>query len=580
MELLGAYIAEGSSSTPETTTSRLGASIACSDVAWLEKLRDDYNRLFSGAAASIVPSSPGMRELTYHTSGGELLTVSYADQTHKLQMMNSVSAVFFKALCGQRSRGKQLPDFIFHVPTEFKLLLLENMIKGDGSRIFGKAYSDEYRKSNFKYETKSLRLMSGLSTLLVQLGINHTVGYRPSKQTYSIATCTAHNSTKKAPRVEGEPYEGFVYDLSVDEFHTFVDACGSIVLKNTDSLFIENPDREKIGRVIGWAERDLGVELDIDKTYRYVAFSDRKKNYFGVLDDGTADIKGLTGKKSQTPEFLKKTFYEWLDILGTVYAPEDFERARSETKALLTKMVSKPEEQGDSARRSLPFNVMIGKAISGYSGTTPQHVRAAQPLQNSGKEIKAGDIISFVKTKTPPNVKPVSLARVDEVDVDKYLEYASSMFDQMLDSLGFSFDEIHGLDHPGRVLVLRGQILSRAGHPQATLSEPDRDLVGYGNRKFHFTWPGGRRLALSLVVNFEEGSEHSVPTDGVVEGIGEFLPVDMQACGTWGTRAPTSTARGRRLEAPRDLQEARGEGRPSSRPRMALRRTGPRPTRS
>jgi peptidoglycan/xylan/chitin deacetylase (PgdA/CDA1 family) len=60
------------------------------------------------------------------------------------------------------------------------------------------------------------------------------------------------------------------------------------------------------------------------------------------------------------------------------------------------------------------------------------------------------------------------------------------------------------------------------------LSETARDLVGYGNKKFHFAWPGGRRLALSIVVNFEEGSEHSVPTDGIVEPIGEFLPVDVK----------------------------------------------------
>jgi allantoinase len=59
-------------------------------------------------------------------------------------------------------------------------------------------------------------------------------------------------------------------------------------------------------------------------------------------------------------------------------------------------------------------------------------------------------------------------------------------------------------------------------------SDPKRDLVGYGNKKFHFSWPGGRRLALSVVVNFEEGSEHSVATDGVVEGVGEFLPVDVK----------------------------------------------------
>jgi len=46
--------------------------------------------------------------------------------------------------------------------------------------------------------------------------------------------------------------------------------------------------------------------------------------------------------------------------------------------------------------------------------------------------------------KEPPYVKPVSLASVDEIDVDKYLEYARSMFDQMLDALDFSFDEIMG----------------------------------------------------------------------------------------------------------------------------------------
>ena len=60
------------------------------------------------------------------------------------------------------------------------------------------------------------------------------------------------------------------------------------------------------------------------------------------------------------------------------------------------------------------------------------------------------------------------------------------------------------------------------------MSELRRDLVGYGNKRLHFSWPGGRRLANSLVVNFEEGSEHSVATDGIVEGVGEFLPVDIK----------------------------------------------------
>jgi allantoinase len=61
------------------------------------------------------------------------------------------------------------------------------------------------------------------------------------------------------------------------------------------------------------------------------------------------------------------------------------------------------------------------------------------------------------------------------------------------------------------------------------LSPEGRDLVGYGNRRLDFSWKGGSRLAVSVVVNFEEGSEHSHPVDGMVEGIGEFLPIDVPA---------------------------------------------------
>ena len=41
----------------------------------------------------------------------------------------------------------------------------------------------------------------------------------------------------------------------------------------------------------------------------------------------------------------------------------------------------------------------------------------------------------------------------------------------------------------------------------------ERDFVGYGNDLPKVEWPGGARLALSLVVNYEEGAESS-PADG------------------------------------------------------------------
>src|SRR5690554_279103 len=38
-----------------------------------------------------------------------------------------------------------------------------------------------------------------------------------------------------------------------------------------------------------------------------------------------------------------------------------------------------------------------------------------------------------------------------------------------------------------------------------------RDMVGYGANPPHPHWPGGARLAISFVLNYEEGAENWVP---------------------------------------------------------------------
>ena len=75
--------------------------------------------------------------------------------------------------------------------------------------------------------------------------------------------------------------------------------------------------------------------MELDKEYRYVVFNNLKKNYLGVLKDGTVDVKGLTGKKSHTPPFIRKAFYSMLDILGKVNTEKDFGTAREKIKELI-----------------------------------------------------------------------------------------------------------------------------------------------------------------------------------------------------------------------------------------------------
>jgi putative urate catabolism protein len=50
------------------------------------------------------------------------------------------------------------------------------------------------------------------------------------------------------------------------------------------------------------------------------------------------------------------------------------------------------------------------------------------------------------------------------------------------------------------------------------MSSYPRDLIGYGARPPHAAWPGGARIAVQIVLNYEEGSEYSIPDgDGVSE---------------------------------------------------------------
>jgi len=195
--------------------------------------------------------------------------------------------------------------------------------------------------------------------------------------------------------------------------------------------------------MLDWAKKELGIELEIDKVYRYAAFSGRKKNYLGVYPDGSVEVKGLTGKKSNVPEFIKVVFKQVLNVLAEVQTTEDFERAREKIRELLRTTYL------DLKARKIPidqlaFHVMMNKPLERYLDTTPQHVKAAQYLKSRGREIKAGEIISFVKTTGGTGVKPAEFTKPEDVDVDKYVEYLRGTFDQLLDALGYEFDEILG----------------------------------------------------------------------------------------------------------------------------------------
>ena len=215
-----------------------------------------------------------------------------------------------------------------------------------------------------------------------------------------------------------------------------------VLYGDTDSLFVKKPTPKQIEDIITRAKIDHNVELEIDKEYRYVVLSSRKKNYLGVTKNGKVDVKGLTGKKSHTPPFIKTLFYELLDILSEIKTIEEFERAKNKISDKIAECARKVQAK-EIPLQDMAFKVMLSKALNEYTKTIPQHIRAAKQLE-SIREIKKGDIISYVKILNKPGVKPIEMARKSEIDSSKYMEFMESMLDQLTSSMDLDFDTILG----------------------------------------------------------------------------------------------------------------------------------------
>ncbi len=406
--LLGAYIAEGSSSTGHTT-SRWGASIACTDTAWLNQLREDFLNLFYGTSASVIQSNVGMRELSYQTQSGQQRTVVYEDTTHKLQMMNKLAAIFFKMLCGQKSMGKKLPEFIFHVPNKYKLILLENFIKGDGSRWADSRYSEEYIKNNFRLETKSHQLACGLSLLLNQLGIRYTIRRRDKKNTYVITTCTYFNS-RETLKVKEENYEGYVYDLSVDGTNTFVDSCGQILLHNTDSIMIETNTKDldkalEMGDGVAKIVNDEfkgKMRIKVENVFRTLLILS-KKRYVGwnfEKQDGIWKekmvMKGIETVRRDWCNLVSEVLNE---ILNIVLREQNPQKALDYMKDIVHKLQDNKIELD-----KLVITKGISKRLEEYKGTQP-HVELVKKMRKrEGASPYVGDRVGFVIVKGLQNI--------------------------------------------------------------------------------------------------------------------------------------------------------------------------------
>ena len=212
-----------------------------------------------------------------------------------------------------------------------------------------------------------------------------------------------------------------------------------VLYGDTDSLFVTKVTPEIIEKIITETRDMHGVELEIDKEYRYALMTGLKKNYLGIREDGSADIKGLTGKKSNVPPYIRNAFSDSIDILSEVSDESDLQTAKKEISDLIRDRISRIRA-GDVSLSDMTYAMRITKPLSEY-GKPPQHVKAASMLESKyGVKIGVGATVRFVKSKG--TVRPFELARISDIDSEKYVTQLRSTMDQILPALGMSTESV------------------------------------------------------------------------------------------------------------------------------------------
>ena len=217
-----------------------------------------------------------------------------------------------------------------------------------------------------------------------------------------------------------------------------------VLYGDTDSVFVKCSDEKTLRDVMRYAADTHRVDLEIDKQYRYVVLSDRKKNYFGVTTSGKVDVKGLAGKKSNTPAWVRSVFSGILDTVSRVSTHEEFDAAKSDVQQKIRDAVGCLYDNTVPVD-SLAYNVKMSRATGSYTKSMPQHVRAAKRLEEAtGTSVSPGDTIRYVKTQTGEHVAPVELAHIASIDRAKYVECLSSVLAPVIEPMDMDMDVILG----------------------------------------------------------------------------------------------------------------------------------------
>jgi len=219
------------------------------------------------------------------------------------------------------------------------------------------------------------------------------------------------------------------------------------VYGDTDSLFLENASMDKVETLTRLVKQQLRLDLAVERRYSVCVLSAAKKAYFGILPDGTPDLKGLTAIKSNAPDFIQNVFKNCIKELSTVTNPQEYEQAKAKI-ALIVENAIKDLRDRKFELKNMIFSVKLyhDPREKLASKVLPQPYQCAKQLIDQGKSIKERDTVHFIKVRPFTyqgkefTVKPADQVNSPlEVNVEDYVRNLTTALNQTFQPMGITF---------------------------------------------------------------------------------------------------------------------------------------------
>jgi len=188
-----------------------------------------------------------------------------------------------------------------------------------------------------------------------------------------------------------------------------------LIYGDTDSIFVKN-DAEKVAKLRATVTEMLKMEIRVDKVYKRVLFTEAKKRYAGLREDGAIEMTGLEAVRGDWSE-IAKNVQEM--VVGMILRGERAEKAAKYVKTVIDSIRGRKVAYSD-----LVIWKTLTKPLEEYEVRAP-HVEAARQLMDAGWRLTLGDRIGYVITSSPGKLyqkaKPYVKATINDVDVEYYV---------------------------------------------------------------------------------------------------------------------------------------------------------------